>query len=122
MSYLSTPPLTPPLSAHEHTDILFTSATVVAGNDTPAFEADVLVADGFISKIAKPGSLALIVDHDVRIIDAKGFWLTPGFIDMHAHSDLYLLTHPDHEAKISQGCTVSRFMQHTYCLCTGAMY
>ncbi len=26
---------------------------------------------------------------------------------MHAHSDLYLLTNPSHEAKITQGCTVS---------------
>ena len=31
--------------------------------------------------------------------------LSPGFIDMHAHSDLQLLTHPAHYAKISQGVT-----------------
>lgn len=106
MVYLSTPPLTPP-STHAPSDILFTSATVVAGDDTPAYEADVLVIDGIISKITPPGHLAGTQDDDIREVDAKGFWLTPGFIDMHAHSDLYLLTHPDHEAKITQGCTVS---------------
>jgi hypothetical protein len=30
---------------------------------------------------------------------------------MHAHSDLYLLTNPDHEAKITQGCTVRHSIQ-----------
>jgi N-acyl-D-amino-acid deacylase len=31
--------------------------------------------------------------------------LTPGFIDMHAHSDLQLLAEPGHLAKVSQGIT-----------------
>lgn len=31
--------------------------------------------------------------------------LAPGFIDMHAHSDLHLLTEPGHFPKISQGIT-----------------
>ena len=31
--------------------------------------------------------------------------LSPGFIDMHAHSDLQLLDAPDHYAKLSQGVT-----------------
>jgi N-acyl-D-amino-acid deacylase len=94
MTYLDTPPLTPP-SHHVPSDILFISATVIPGDDTPSYIADVLVSDGIIARIDTPGA------------DTKGFWLTPGFIDMHAHSDLYLLTHPDHEAKITQGCTVS---------------
>ena len=31
--------------------------------------------------------------------------LSPGFVDMHAHSDLQILSTPDHYAKISQGVT-----------------
>ena len=38
-------------------------------------------------------------------IDADGLVLCPGFIDMHAHSDLQILLEPDHLAKISQGVT-----------------
>jgi N-acyl-D-aspartate/D-glutamate deacylase len=109
MSYLDTPPLTPPPHAVT-SDILFLSATVVPGDDTPSYVADVLVADGLIARIVTPGTTVSDhegQEHDTKIIDAKGYWLTPGFIDMHAHSDLYLLTHPEHEAKISQGCTVS---------------
>ncbi len=39
------------------------------------------------------------------MIDGTGLVLSPGFIDMHAHSDLQLLVNPDHYAKLSQGVT-----------------
>lgn len=88
-------------------EVLFLSPTVVTGEEgANPYVADVLVSNGLIARISSPGS----VDVDAasaRIVDAKGFYLSPGFIDMHAHSDLYLLTNPRHEAKISQGCTVS---------------
>ena len=32
--------------------------------------------------------------------------LTPGFIDMHTHSDVQLLAHPDHACKVHQGVTL----------------
>lgn len=111
MTYLDTPPLTPP-SSHTSTDILFVSATVIPGDDTPSYTADVLISDGIIARIDASGSTSSAYEddeRDVRVIDARGYWLTPGFIDMHAHSDLYLLTNPDHEAKITQGCTVCHF-------------
>lgn len=83
--------------------IIFRSATVVDGDDDPTpYTADVLISEGIISRIGQN-----IQAVDAREIDARGHILCPGFIDMHAHSDLYLLTHPEHEAKISQGCTVS---------------
>ncbi|VUC22915.1 unnamed protein product [Clonostachys rosea] len=84
-------------------EILFSAATVVTGDESAApFEADVLVSGSLIAKVGAPGSIDA---GGARIIDAKGYYLCPGFIDMHAHSDLYLLTNPAHEAKISQGCT-----------------
>ena len=92
-------PISPP-------DVLFLSATVVTGDPATApYIADVLVSSGLIKEITPPGSTS--PPPHARVIEAKGHYLTPGFIDMHAHSDLYLLTHPDHEPKISQGCTVS---------------
>lgn len=83
---------------------IFLSAAVIDGSEHAVpYIADVLVSNGEISKIGPPGT----VKHDgARVIDATGYHLAPGFIDMHAHSDLYLLTHPTHEAKITQGCTV----------------
>lgn len=84
--------------------ILFRSATVITGEEvaTP-FVADVLVKDGLIAQIGDAGA---VDGAGARVIDAQGQFLSPGFIDMHAHSDLYLITNPVHEAKISQGCTV----------------
>ncbi|WP_461030423.1 N-acyl-D-amino-acid deacylase family protein, partial [Streptomyces sparsus] len=41
-----------------------------------------------------------------RTVDADGLALAPGFVDMHAHSDLALLSDPDHSAKLAQGVTL----------------
>ncbi|MER7153105.1 D-aminoacylase, partial [Streptomyces lydicus] len=41
-----------------------------------------------------------------RVVAADGLALAPGFIDMHAHSDLALLRDPAHEAKAAQGVTL----------------
>ncbi len=40
------------------------------------------------------------------MLDADGLVLAPGFVDMHAHSDLALLADPGHEAKVAQGVTL----------------
>jgi N-acyl-D-amino-acid deacylase len=93
-------------------DILFRKANVVSGDpDETPYVADVLVSNGLITRITRydkngvrPDSLGA---EGARVVDAEGWILCPGFIDLHAHSDLYLLTHPDHTPKISQGITVS---------------
>lgn len=96
--------------AHEP-EILFKAASVVDGTETtPAYKANVLVRDGCIYSIRPcgDGSLKDITTSDTtRVIDCEdGKWtLSPGFIDMHAHSDLSLLHTPEHLAKITQGVT-----------------
>ncbi|QII01978.1 amidohydrolase family protein [Rhodococcoides fascians A21d2] len=81
---------------------LFRGADVIDGTGSPRLQRDVLVRDGVITSIVEPGA----VPGADRIIDASpGQVLSPGFIDMHAHSDLRLLTDPDHFPKISQGVT-----------------
>ena len=55
-------------------------------------------------KIAEIGNL----DHirtDKKVFEASGMVVCPGFIDMHSHSDLSLLTSPLHEVKLRQGVT-----------------
>jgi N-acyl-D-amino-acid deacylase len=88
--------------------MLFNGATVVDGTGEPRYEADVLVRAGRIAAIARPGSLPATVlqsEAGARRVDARGRILSPGFIDMHAHSDLALLADSSHVAKLSQGVT-----------------
>src|SRR5205823_5035292 len=40
-----------------------------------------------------------------RVIDATGKVVCPGFVDMHAHSGLMILSEPRHEPKVRQGIT-----------------
>jgi N-acyl-D-amino-acid deacylase len=92
-------------------DILFKGASVVDGTEhTPVYKADVLVRDGYIYSIRPnrdDNSGAITTDKTTKVIDCEdGKWtLSPGFIDMHAHSDLSLLHTPEHLAKITQGVT-----------------
>lgn len=83
-------------------DILFVQPTIISGEeDGVPYVADVLITEGRISQIGDLSHLPSSVDS----VDATGLVLCPGFIDLHAHSDLYLLTHPSHEPKITQGIT-----------------
>ena len=92
-------------------DILFKAASVVDGTEhNPAYKADVLVKDGYIHSIRPYGSDGFdstTMDRTIRVIDCEDaeWTLSPGFIDMHAHSDLSLLHTPEHLAKITQGVT-----------------
>jgi N-acyl-D-aspartate/D-glutamate deacylase len=84
---------------------LFRSATVISGDASLPSEADVLISSGKIVAIGPHIDVHPELNDDTIVIDTLGLVLCPGFIDMHAHSDLYLLTHPGHEPKVSQGVT-----------------
>ncbi len=81
--------------------LLFRGVDIVDGTGAPRFRGDVAVAGGRITELAGPGTLV----GAERVIDGENLALAPGFIDMHAHSDLHLLTEPGHFPKISQGIT-----------------
>src|SRR3954471_12616987 len=84
------------------TDLLIRDVDVVDGTGAASYRADVLVDKGRITEIASPRTLS---GADKTIAPESGYVLAPGFIDMHAHSDLRLLTDPGHFPKISQGVT-----------------
>ena len=49
-------------------------------------DTDLLIADGKIIAIGKGIS---VEDKEVKIIDAKNKWITPGIIDIHSHMGVY---------------------------------
>ncbi|MFF0747556.1 amidohydrolase family protein [Streptomyces sp. NPDC004267] len=88
-------------------DLVFQDAEVVDGSGAPSYRADVAIAGGRIAAIVKEGAAAGGRRPTARrVIDAEGLALSPGFVDMHAHSDLALLRDPDHSAKAAQGVTL----------------
>lgn len=56
---------------------------VLAGDAVSGGPQDVLVRDGRIERIAQPGTIE--AGQGVREIDARGRWLMPGLVEMHAH-------------------------------------
>jgi N-acyl-D-amino-acid deacylase len=88
-------------------DLVIRDADVVDGTGADSYRADVVVDGGRIVSIVKEAAAAGCQrPKAVRELDAEGLVLSPGFIDMHAHSDLALLRDPDHGAKAAQGVTL----------------
>ncbi|MFD7968408.1 N-acyl-D-amino-acid deacylase family protein [Streptomyces clavifer] len=85
-------------------DLVIRDARVVDGTGAPSYRADVGIADGRVAEIRREGDGPRPTG--ARTVDADGLALSPGFVDMHAHSDLALLRDPDHSAKAAQGITL----------------
>lgn len=85
-------------------DIVLAGGTVVDGTGEPRYRADVAISGSTVARIGDCADL-LTDPSTTRVVDATGLIVAPGFIDMHAHSDLQILLNPDHIAKISQGVT-----------------
>jgi len=81
-------------------DLIVRNGRIVDGAGNPWFLADVGVEDGRISKIGDLKS-----EEAERVIDAQGSTVSPGFIDMHSHSDFAPLINPYMESKVRQGVT-----------------
>ncbi|MET7290002.1 D-aminoacylase [Streptomyces sp. NPDC005573] len=87
--------------------LVIRDAEVADGSGEPSYRADVVVDGGRIVSIVKEAAAAGCQrPRAARELDAEGLVLAPGFIDMHAHSDLALLRDPDHSAKVAQGVTL----------------
>ena len=81
-------------------DVLIENGRVIDGTGNPWFKADVGLKGDAIEAV---GSLR---GADAkRRIDAQGMVVAPGFIDIHSHSDYYVLVDPRVESKVRQGVT-----------------
>ena len=80
--------------------IVIHNVDILDGTGAPAFRADIgLEGD----RIAAIGDLSVVTADTV--IDGTGLTATPGFIDMHSHSDFTLPINPRAESKVRQGVT-----------------
>ncbi|MFZ5823074.1 MAG: N-acyl-D-amino-acid deacylase family protein [Bacillota bacterium] len=89
-------------------DLVIRNGRVVDGTGNPWYQADLgIVGD----RIAKIGAIADAEAGGAKIIDAAGRVVSPGFIDMHTHSDLMVFVEPDLPAKVMQGVTTDFLTQ-----------
>lgn len=89
--------------AVERYDLLIRGGTVVDGTGAPGYRADVAVRGDRIVRVSRepiPAGAA------VRVVDATGKVVAPGFVDLHAHLDP-LLRLPGAESHLRQGVTTA---------------
>lgn len=85
---------------------VYRGVTVVDGTGADRYRADVAIeGERVVAVITETDDRVLELPDGAVDVDAQGLVLAPGFIDMHAHSDLAVLTGADHQAKIRQGVT-----------------
>ena len=47
--------------------------------------ADVVIEAGRITRVGRSAAAGLPASERIQVVNAEGFWITPGFIDLHAH-------------------------------------
>lgn len=82
-------------------DFAIRRATIVDGTGEPARVGTVYVSGDRIARVEE-------VRHDLPAdleLQAEGLVLAPGFIDVHTHDDIAIISDPQHACKVSQGVT-----------------
>lgn len=81
-------------------DIIIKNGEILDGSGTRSYTADIAIKDGYIKKISQNISSTC-----AEVIEADGYIVCPGFIDIDSHSDFSLFANPKAESKIRQGIT-----------------
>jgi N-acyl-D-aspartate/D-glutamate deacylase len=89
-----------PEAATEPFDLVLEGGEVVDGTGAPARRADVGIRGDAIAAVGD-----LSESSAERTVDVSGLVVSPGFIDMHSHSDFTLLVDGRGLSKITQGVT-----------------
>lgn len=83
----------------EKFDVLIKNGNVIDGTGNLWFKKDIGIGNGKIT------GMGLFATDGNKTIDATGKVVSPGFIDLHNHTDMTILTYPNVESYIMQGVT-----------------
>jgi N-acyl-D-aspartate/D-glutamate deacylase len=82
--------------------ILVRGGLVFDGNGGEGLPLDVLVEGDRVVKLAPHGTLEV---PEARTVDARGAWVTPGFVDLHTHYDAEIEVLPGLSESVRHGVT-----------------
>ena len=82
-------------------DLLIKNGDIIDGTGKPKYKADIAIQDEKIVDIAPN----IPVTQAKKALDATGKCVSPGFIDIHSHTDCSLFVNARSESKIHQGIT-----------------
>ncbi len=82
-------------------DLVIKGGTVIDGIADAPYAADVAIENGKVAAVAP----AIDAGRAAKSIDATGAYVTPGFVDVHSHSDYYLAMDPRAHSRLLQGVT-----------------
>jgi N-acyl-D-aspartate/D-glutamate deacylase len=87
------------ISSKNRFDTIIKNGLVYSGNGDLPELVDIAIKDNKIAAIGKVGDSANI------IVDAKNMAISPGFVDIHTHTDTNLFICPEGDSRIYQGIT-----------------
>jgi N-acyl-D-amino-acid deacylase len=86
-------------------DVVIAGGIIVDGTGSPAEPGAVAIAEDRLGVLRDPAAIGAAVAAARRVLDATDRVVAPGFIDLHSHSGLTILSEPRHEPKVRQGVT-----------------
>ncbi len=81
-------------------DLIIAGASIVDGSGSPLLGGDIAIHGDRIAAVGK-----IPEAQGRRVIRAQGLIACPGFVDVHSHSDYFLLLNPRAESAVRQGVT-----------------
>ena len=88
------------VEARPRFDLVIKNGLILDGTGGPAWTADLGIAGDTITAI---GSIQ--PEQGKKILEAEGLQVSPGFIDIHTHSDGNILVYPGADSRVRQGIT-----------------
>ncbi|WCL50232.1 N-acyl-D-amino-acid deacylase family protein [Leptospira sp. GIMC2001] len=83
-------------------DVLIKNGLVFSGDSTPPKKSNIFISNGVIQMIT---TNEIPENHSMKVIDANGNWVMPGFIDFHTHYDAEIEAAPGLTESLRHGVT-----------------